>query len=125
MSERHFRIVLGLWLVGALYLNSAALVQALLVLLVFEGVTDLRIPRLLNRLRPAVADVEIQPGAARFSFEAERMLRLIVAALVALPMLEAAQVLWWLPWVVGFALIGAGLSGICPMVMALRRVGLR
>ncbi|RRQ20965.1 DUF2892 domain-containing protein [Thiohalobacter thiocyanaticus] len=125
MSERHFRIVLGLWLVGALYLNSVPLVQALLVLLLFEGITNLRIPRLLTRLRPVAADVEIQPAAARFSFEAERMLRLIVAALVALPMLESAQALWWLPWVVGFALIGAGLSGICPMVMALRRVGLR
>lgn len=124
MSESNFRIVLGVWLVSALYLNSALLVQALLVLLLIEGVTNLRIPRLLSRLR-GQGNPQVQVEGCRFGFEAERLLRLIVAGLVALPMLAGAQTLWWLPWVVGFALIGAGLSGICPMVLALRRVGFR
>ncbi|RMG29151.1 MAG: DUF2892 domain-containing protein [Gammaproteobacteria bacterium] len=58
-------------------------------------------------------------------FEAERALRFIVATLIGLPLWPPAAPLWWLPWFVGFALVGAGLSGICPMVLALRRLGFR
>jgi len=48
-----------------------------------------------------------------------------VATLILIPMSGVADFLWLLPWFVGFALIGAGLSGICPMVLALRWLGLR
>jgi hypothetical protein len=51
------------------------------------------------------------------------MLPLIVAALVTVSHSSAA--LWFLPWFVGFALLGAGLSGICPMVIGLRWLGFR
>ena len=33
--------------------------------------------------------------------------------------------LWIVPWFIGFALFGAGLSGICPMVLGLKRLGFR
>jgi NNP family nitrate/nitrite transporter-like MFS transporter len=29
------------------------------------------------------------------------------------------------PWIIGFALFGAGLSGLCPMVLGLKRLGFR
>ena len=57
-------------------------------------------------------------------FEAERALRLIIVLFLAVAVL-LAEWMWWISWMVGFALIGAGLSGICPMVMALRWVGMR
>ena len=130
MSEKNFRIVLGAWLVLGLLLNSVPVIYALLALLFFEGLTNLRIPGVLVRVRAGAASGTLEETAdlnanARVSFEAERALRLIVATLILIPMSGFADFLWLLPWFVGFALIGAGLSGICPMVLALRWLGLR
>jgi hypothetical protein len=52
MSEKNFRIVLGAWLVMGLLLNSVPLIYALVALLLFEGLTNLRIPGLLDRGSP-------------------------------------------------------------------------
>lgn len=130
MSEKNFRIVLGAWLVAALLLNSPYLTYALVGVLLFEGITNLRVPGLVDRLRygsPKMAEFNAgqKDPAARFTFEAERGLRLIVAGLIIIPMTSFGSLLWLLPWFVGFALIGAGLSGLCPMVLALRWLGLR
>lgn len=130
MSEKNFRIVLGAWLILGLLVNSPPVVYALIAVLLFEGVTNLRIPAQLVRLRAGAKPdgagdaADLNPNA-RVSFEAERGLRLIVATLILIPMSGVADFLWLLPWFVGFALIGAGLSGICPMVLALRWLGLR
>lgn len=146
MSERYFRIIVGLWLVTGLFLDSAIIVFSLLCLLLFEGLTNLRVPIIISRLRygAEAAGSAVTEPASRFSFEAERALRLLVVIFVATPMLQNLSglipsadamvanmpldflgLLWWLPWFVGFALIGAGLSGMCPMVIALRYFGLR
>lgn len=130
MSEKNFRIVLGAWLLIGLFFNSPPVIYALVGLLMFEGVTNLRVPGLVSRLRAAGADAgaaetENNNENARTTFEAERGLRLIVALLVLVPLLSGAELLWLLPWFVGFALVGAGLSGICPMVLALRWLGMR
>ena len=127
MSEKNFRIVLGAWLVAALLINSPNLMYALVGLLLFEGITNLRVPKVLVGLRSGAAaefDAASSNPNARISFEAERGLRLIVAALIVVPLTGFGSFLWLLPWFVGFALIGAGLSGICPMVLALRWLGL-
>lgn len=123
MSERTFRLVQGIWLLAGLLLAMPPLVYALLAVLLFEGLTNLRVPLLVSRLRgmpPSAAGERMECG---ISFEAERALRLIVVAFLALGYLLLPQWLWWFPWFIAFALIGAGLSGICPMVMALRWVG--
>ncbi len=125
MSERAFRVVLGLWLLAALVWNNRLLHQALVAWLLFEGVTNLRVPKLIGWLR--YGRLEASDSAccaeARIGFEAERALRFIVAAFISLPYLVFTEQLWWMPWFVGFALVGAGLSGICPMVLALRKLG--
>ena len=130
MTEKNFRVILGAWLIMGLLINSPYLIYALVGLLLFEGVTNLRVPGLINRARLGNQaniqnETENYNVNARTSFEAERALRIIVAALIVVPMLAATELLWLLPWFVGFALIGAGLSGICPMVLALRWIGMR
>lgn len=130
MSEKNFRIILGAWLIIGLFANSFFVIYALVGLLLFEGITNLRVPGLVARVRsgkPAMIENEEENFSpnARVSFEAERGLRLIVATLILIPMSSVTELLWLLPWFVGFALIGAGLSGICPMVLALRWLGLR
>ena len=127
MSERHFRVIVGFWLVLGLILNSVDIIYVLFGILLFEGVTNFRIPGLVTRLRFGSGDSAaiIKDTGTRFSFEAERALRFIVVIFAYAPMQQGLEILWWMPWFVGFALIGAGLSGICPMVLALRFVGLR
>lgn len=130
MSEKNFRILLGAWLIVGLLINVPYVIYALVGLLLFEGITNLRVPGLVTRARLG-KQANIKKEAedfnpnARTSFEAERGLRLIVAILILVPMISTAELLWLLPWFVGFALIGAGLSGICPMVLTLRWLGLR
>ena len=124
MTERSFRLVIGIWLVVGMLLAAPAAIHALILVLLFEGLTNWRLPLLIARLRRA-AVAEPPTAECRLPFEAERALRLLLAGLLALALFGLPDLLWWLPWFIGFALIGAGLSGICPMVQALRWVGMR
>lgn len=125
MTERSFRLVIGIWLVLALLLAVPVAIHVLMAVLLFEGITNWRLPALLSRARGLPDKEPAEPGECRIPFEAERALRMFVVALLALALFALPQLLWWLPWFIGFALIGAGLSGICPMVQALRWVGMR
>ncbi len=96
----------------------------------FEGITNWRIPLLVSRLQGAPGGVNservLSPGdRARINFEAERALRLAVAVFLFISYIVFNKELWMFPWFIGFALFGAGLSGICPMVMGFRWLGFR
>ena len=127
MSERNFRLLIGVWLMLALVAALPLPIYVLMGMLLFEGITNWRVPALVSRLRsgsePTVTAVTSSNWV--ISFEAERALRLILVAMLGLSLLLEPQLVWWLPWFIAFALIGAGLSGICPMVSALRWVGMR
>ncbi|HEY9199708.1 MAG TPA: hypothetical protein VIR60_10100 [Gammaproteobacteria bacterium] len=126
MTERSFRLVIGIWLVLTLWLAIPVAIHVLMAVLLFEGVTNWRVPTLSMRLRGATAAEALCTAAeCGIPFEAERALRLLIVGLLGLSLFGAPELLWWLPWFIGFALIGAGLSGICPMVQALRWLGMR
>ena len=126
MTERRYRLLIGIWLVLALVLEWSAAIYGLMGLLLFEGLTNLRIPMLLTRFYPQVLPaVGESDHQCVISFEAERALRLLIVVFLALALSILPAMLWWMPWFIGFALIGAGLSGVCPMVLALRWVGMR
>ena len=130
MSERVFRIILGAILLAALYFDLPVVIYGFIVVILFEGITNWRIPLLVSRLQGAASGVTtgcvLSPGGrARIDFEAERALRLGVAAFLIVSYLVFSKELWFFPWFIGFALFGAGLSGICPMVMGFRWLGFR
>jgi hypothetical protein len=129
MTERTFRIILGAILLAALYFDWRLVIYGYIVVLTFEGITNWRIPTLVSRLQgnPDVGSAcALSPGdKARLNFEAERALRLVVAAFLVVSYILFNKELWFFPWFIGFALFGAGLSGICPMVMGFRWVGFR
>ncbi len=130
MTERTYRLLVGLSLLGILYLDFWPGMYALLALLVFEAVTNWRIPILMSRLRygsaphsPSADNEEVI--AHKFPFEAERALRVVFAALLLVTYVLFNRNLWLFPWFAGFALAVAGLSGICPMLLFLEKLGFK
>ena len=125
MTESSFRLVIGIWLVLALWLPLPPAIYVLMTILVVEAATNWRVPALVSRLRGTPPAPPCAETDCCFSFEAERALRLLLAGLLGVSLFVLPGPLWWLPWLMGFALIGAGLSGVCPMVHALRWMGMR
>jgi hypothetical protein len=128
MSERVFRFILGATLILLLFLNQEQAIYIYIAVLLFEGITNLRVPLLVSQLRygqNSGTTAGPPDGQARIPFEAERTLRLIVAALLLVSYVSFHEQLWFLPWFIGFMLFMAGMTNICPMVMGLRWVGFR
>ena len=132
MSERFFRLIVGTLLLGSLYFEIQFGIPVLIGLLTVEGLTNYRIPQLVTRLRMAGApnfddSSELMPEAhlARIPFDAERAWRLVVAVMLVVTVYLFNEQLWFFPWFMGFAIFGAGLSGVCPVLISLKLMGFR
>ncbi len=130
MTERTYRLIIGLALLGMLYADSRPAVYVLIAMMILEAVTNWRIPRLVSRLRGSAIELHVRAGnerrnACRFNFEAERALRLVFSTVLLVTYVLFNRNLWLFPWFAGFALVVAGLSGICPMLLFLEKVGFR
>jgi hypothetical protein len=128
MNERTYRLIQGGIILSGLVLEFDWLIYLFLCTSVFEGLTGLRIPVLVSRLRkqPTVhaMDPDVTP-ARRIPIEAERMMRLTVSALLAVSYLIYPEETWFFPWFMGTMLVMAGISNICPMVIYYRWLGFR
>ena len=130
MSNRLYRLLFGTLLLIALYFDLQPLIYALVGMAILEGVTNLRIPLIVSGLRgvdstnPAEGSLGIA-FKTRSNFEAERGWRLLVAAMLAVSVFAFPETLWFFPWFMGFAILGAGISGVCPMFLALKWAGLK
>lgn len=141
MSERGFRLIQGSYILLALYFELDALILGFLVVLAFEGLTNWRVPIIVNRLRYgklAIAHAgaashagvpesggHLPPETGKFHFEAERLLRIVVFVLLIFTVLIFPEPGWFFPWFIGAMLFMAGLTNICPMVLLFRYLGFR
>jgi len=128
MSDRTYRLILGILLLVSLYFEIGYLMYFLIGMLFFEGATNLRVPLLLSKLRGAsAADSNLSPiqHSFRFTFEAERAWRLIVGLMLLITYALFYDMLWFFPWFMGFAIFGAGASGVCPVLIGVKWVGCR
>jgi hypothetical protein len=132
MSERFFRLIVGTLLLAFLYFELPIAIPVLIGILLFEGITNYRIPVVVSRLRLAGHGAfgdssEFTPEAhlARIPFDAERAWRLSVAAMLSITVFVFNEQLWFFPWFMGFAIFGAGLSGVCPVLISLKLIGFR
>lgn len=125
-----YRLLLGAALLVVLYFDLQAVLYAMIGLLLAESLFNLRVSTLVNRLR-GLEDGDPQEGSlgiaftARTHFEAERGWRVLVACVLFLSVVVFAKQLWFFPWFMGFALMGAGISGVCPAYLALKWAGLK
>jgi len=146
MSERLFRLISGAMLYLALTLSalleSPTPAYLYLSLVLFEAITNWRIPIIITRLRYGKqykSNLENftkknDPGSAVNiinKIEAERFLRVIVFILVFFPFITHIEnanyqiYIDYIPWFVATMLCLAGVTNICPMVMFLRSMGMR
>ncbi|HKJ09623.1 MAG TPA: hypothetical protein VKA76_11115 [Gammaproteobacteria bacterium] len=136
MSERIFRLIIGTTLLVCLYLEprpgAKALLFGLLAVMIFEGITNWRVPILVSRLRygagadvPDDGELAVHAAAPWIRFDAERAWRLVVAAMLVFTLFAFPEQLWFFPWFMGFAILGAGLSGVCPVLISLKLIGFR
>jgi hypothetical protein len=122
-------LLFGLTLLLSLYFDLYSVLYVLIGMAMFEGLTNLRVPCVIGRMR----NLECSPTEgslgiafkARTRFEAERGWRILVAAFLGISLLVVPDTLWFFPWFMGFAITGAGISGVCPMFLALKWAGLK
>ncbi len=133
MSERTFRLILGftLWglLVYSAYFQTMWPIYAFCIYLVFEGITNLRFTLLVSRLKTGSTFSETEPSTCTSRIinriDSERVLRIIIAALIIISFNFTPDLIWFLPWFISGMLIMAGITNICPMAMFLKWSGMR
>jgi len=130
MGNRVYRFFFGCMLLLSLYFDLKPVMYGLIVSALFEGITNLGVARLIGRRRSepgggACADSLDISFNVRRRFEAERGWRLLIATMLLVSLFVFPDTLWYFPWFMGFAITGAGLSGVCPMFLMLKWAGLR
>jgi hypothetical protein len=128
MSERVFRFILGSSLLLLLFLQQEQAIYIYIGVLLFEGITNWRVPMVISRIRYGKSynlNQSADESRASIPFHAERALRLIVAAFLIVSFVMFREQVWFFPWFIGFMLFMAGMTNICPMVMGLRWMGFR
>lgn len=134
MSERVFRLILGAMILVALTLSilmeSRLPVYLVLGIIMFEAVTNWRIPIIMTRLRygenyKQYLNIPTINNRLLSKLEAERILRVVVFIFLCLPYIVPLEYIDFIPWFVAIALILAGATNICPMVMFLKYTGMR
>jgi hypothetical protein len=125
VSDRTYRLLLGTLLLVSLYFEIGYLMYFLIGMLFFEGVTNWRLPLLLRRLQGKPEASAGERRASRFDFEAERAWRLIVGLMLVVTYVGFYDKMWFFPWFMGFAIFGAGASGVCPVLIGVKWAGCR
>ncbi len=129
MSNRLYRLIVGLLLLIGLYFDLTGLVYTLIAVALFEGITNFRIPIIVSKIRGTSGNAAEGtlglPLRQRFNFDAERAWRLVLGIVLILVYVIYFDSVWYLAWFMGIAILGAGLSGVCPLFISLKWLGFR
>lgn len=131
MSERSFLFVVGSYILIALYTEVDMMIYLLCLWLLFEGISNVRLTTVSQKLmhREMPAGLTVFQSNVRFNFDAFRMWRITVALMLGSSFLllkeQNIEVVWFFPWFMGFAILGAGVSGVCPVLLFIRWIGFK
>ena len=129
MTERAYRIIIGVLIIVFLFFHIDYAMWSLMALMSFEALTNWRVPIIASKLLYPNDVIIVSEGEnqnSTINYEAERMLRWIAMILMLTGLISYTEnMFWYLPWLVGLMLLISGVTGICPMVMALRKAGLK
>ena len=128
MTERTFRLILGGTLLLILLSEQVAFLYVYIGIVALEGLTNWRIPLLISKLRYKQENSDTSEqitSTVKYAVDAERVLRLVIAAILICSLVLFPKILWFVPWFVGFALTMAGMTGICPMAIVFKKIGFK
>ena len=125
MTDRNYRLILGLAILVVLYFDLTYAMYGLIGLLFAEGITNARIPLLVSHFTQRSDAPPTEFLDCKWPLKAERAWRLVVGTLLFLSAVLFNEFAWFLPWFMGFAIFGAGVSGMCPVLLGLRFAGCR
>jgi hypothetical protein len=120
--DQLYRLIFGAALLAALYFNLDWLVLGLIAMSLAEGISNLRLSIVVARLtgqtrRPFTSGL--------LTLDAERLWRLLVGVVLLTSYYFLGDALWFFPWFMGFAILGAGASGVCPMLIGIKSLGFK
>jgi len=131
LSERLYLLLVGTCILLALYLGNNYLIFGLSFILLVEGITGIRLTTSIQKARHVSFDHDmvVSHTTASLGIDGLSVWRVFVAiglvSSYALIHDYGYEVLWFIPWFMGFAIMGAGTSGICPVLLGLHRVGFK
>jgi len=130
MTERWYRLIQGLYLLIALYIENNTMMYVFMGVLTFEALTNIRLPQLFSRMSArkdaaTLLEDENECDLAKFSIDSERLLRVVVVIFLLLSYVLFPEPIWFFPWFVAAMLLMAGITNICPMVMMFQYIGFR
>lgn len=131
MSERQFLFIVGASILVSLYFETNIIIYAMCIWLLFEALTNLRLTRLSQKIlnKPVPAGLTVFQTHQRFNFDASRVWRMTVAIMLGVSFLllheQNIEMIWFIPWFMGFAILGAGVSGVCPVLLLIRWIGFK
>ena len=124
MTDRIYRLALGTIMLISLYFNFNYLIYALIAMMLLEGISNWRIPLIINKLRGVTSKVDINSNSnCRVSVEAERIWRLFIGITFSVSFVLLPSHLWIVPWFLAFVIFGAGASDVCPGLLAVKKMG--
>jgi hypothetical protein len=131
VSERFYLFSIGGYTLIGLYFEIDNMIYLLSLWLILEAITNIRLTTITQKLLHKQLDpgLTVFKSHQRFNYEASRAWRILVAVMLGGSFLllneENIEVVWFFPWFMGFAIMGAGASGVCPMMLALHWAGFR
>jgi hypothetical protein len=131
MSERLFLFLTGACILVALYFDVDMMLYGLCLWLLFEGFSGVTLTGLSAKLIVVNEPVGLTTFRTqqRFNFEALRATRIIIAVVLGGSFLLLNEYefdfLWFFPWFMGFAILGAGVSGVCPVLLITKWLGFK
>lgn len=125
MTNKLYRTLLGTLLLISLYIDNITIIYFTASIILLEVVTNWRIPKIINRIRK-LPEPDFYLQNSRFNFEAERAFRLFVGVLIITTShISEESILWFIPWFIAFIILGAGISGLCPVMALMTRIGFK
>lgn len=131
MSERMFLFAVGAFILTGLYFEVNIMIYGLCLWLLFEGITGVLLTRMSHKVISLAEPVGLTTFRTqqRFDFEALKATRIIIACFLGGTFLLLneydIEVLWFFPWFMGFAILGAGVSGVCPILLITKWLGFK
>jgi hypothetical protein len=131
MSERVYLFIVGVYILISLYLANDLMIYALSLWLLFEAITDIRLTTISQKMmhKTVPPGLIVFQARQRFDFDALRAWRITVAIFLGGSLLllkeHNVEYVWFFPWFMGFAIMGAGASSVCPVLLFIRWLGFK